>query len=412
MNGHGECRVPTRKARAMRIQKRTGDAFVAGKKNAAGEVSMMPDGVEDLWHAYQLVNVGDQVLCTTFRKITKESSTGSVDSQRVKLRIQVAVIAIDFDPEGGELRLNGTVLSDHDGVRLGSHHTLELEVGRAFTLMKACWDVVALERLEEAHGAAAAAELVAVLVQHGLATVCVISNGMSVIRAKIEAHIPRKGSAIQLTAAGKASDKWNEQLLQAVVRHIDFDAVKCVVLAGPGFVKDQVLTFLFDEAARRELRPLQLSRSKWVTCHASSAYKHALKEVLADPVVIARVADTAAAAEVRVLATFFEQLSSQPDRVTYGYRHVHAALEQGAIAQLLLADDLFRAQHIARRRQYVELVESVRGAGGTVHIFSSFHVSGEQLARFSGVAALLRFPLPLDDILEGDGDGNELAEGQ
>ena len=67
-------------------------------------------------------------------------------------------------------------------------------------------------------------------------------------------------------------------MLQAVVRHIDFDAVKCVVLAGPGFVKDQVLTFLFDEAARRELRPLQLSRSKWVTCHASSAYKHALKE--------------------------------------------------------------------------------------------------------------------------------------
>ena len=61
--------------------------------------------------------------------------------------------------------------------------------------------------------------------------------------------------------------------------------------------------------------------------------------------------------QVRVLATFFEQLSSQPDRVTYGYRHVHAALEQGAIAQLLLADDLFRAQAfpapLPRARAYI-----------------------------------------------------------
>jgi len=43
------------------------------------------------------------------------------------------VTAIDFDPEGGELRLNGTVLGvehrDPSGaVGLGSHHTLEIEV--------------------------------------------------------------------------------------------------------------------------------------------------------------------------------------------------------------------------------------------------------------------------------------------
>ena len=66
---------------------------------------------------------------------------------------------------------------------------------------------------------------------------------------------------------------------------------------------------------------------------------------------------------------------------------------------LLITDDLFRNSDIARRQKFVELVNSVKDSGGTVHVFSSLHVSGEQLAQISGIAAILRFPLPdLEDI--------------
>lgn len=40
------------------------------------------------------------------------------------------------------------------------------------------------------------------------------------------------------------------------------------------------------------------------------------------------------------------------------------------------------------------LVDAVKGGGGEALIFSSMHVSGEQLDKMTGVAALLRFPLP------------------
>ena len=40
------------------------------------------------------------------------------------------------------------------------------------------------------------------------------------------------------------------------------------------------------------------------------------------------------------------------------------------------------------------LVDAVRGAGGEALVFSSMHVSGEQLNQLSGIAAILRFPLP------------------
>jgi hypothetical protein len=75
---------------------------------------------------------------------------------------------------------------------------------------------------------------------------------------------------------------------------------------------------------------------------------------------------------------------------------------------------------VATRQKYVNLVESVKEYGGTVHIFSSMHVSGDrecttmllwyaliivlkvhnltfvctELAQLTGIAAILRFPLP------------------
>ena len=46
------------------------------------------------------------------------------------------------------------------------------------------------------------------------------------------------------------------------------------------------------------------------------------------------------------------------------------------------------------RKKYVRLVESAKENGCEVKIFSSMHVSGESLGQLSGIAAILRFPMP------------------
>ena len=105
----------------------------------------------------------------------------------------------------------------------------------------------------------------------------------------------------------------------------------------------------------------------------------------------------------------------------------------------------FSANDVEKRRKFVTLVDSVRDNGGDVRIFSSLHVSGErkynvfshsinevrvlmnktfststflmyvlkhfflyvsELGQLSGLAAILRFPIPdpeeSDDSSEGD----------
>lgn len=59
-----------------------------------------------------------------------------------------------------------------------------------------------------------------------------------------------------------------------------------------------------------------------------------------------------------------------------------------------------------QRRAYAKLVDGVREAGGDAHIFSGAHVSGEQLDQLTGVAAILRFPLP--DLEDQELDAEDL----
>ena len=235
----------------MKLVKEDPKNFLAGESGTVGQVMLLPEETEDLWHTFNLIAVGDRITSTTFRKVQKESSTGSVDSQKVKMLIAVTVLAVDFDPEGGVLRISGQTCSEHEGLRLGSHHTIELELHRKYSLWKENWDDMYFERVRAAtNGPVATADIAAVLMQQGLANVCLISGGMTITRAKLETHIPTKGNAAVQQGAKKALAKWHEQILQAVLRHIDFGTIKVVILAGPGFVKDAFWEYLRSEAER------------------------------------------------------------------------------------------------------------------------------------------------------------------
>lgn len=234
--------------------------------------------------------------------------------------------------------------------------------------------------------------------QEGLAHIFLVGRSVTTTKARIEASIPRKrGPAI--AGYEKALKKFFENVLQAVLRHSDFTIVRCMVIASPGFTKDQFHSYMLLEAERRELRSIIENKSRIVLAHASSGYKHSLGEVLDAPNVMSMIKDTKAAQEVKALKDFHEMMSSDPARACYGPKHVQVAHEQLAIQTLLLTDELFRNADIQTRKKYVELAESVKNAGGTTHIFSSMHVSGEQLQQLTGIAAILRFPMPeLEDL--------------
>lgn len=365
-------------------------------KNAAGSVTLIPEEAEDMWHAYNLVCVGDSLRSGTIRKVQTESATGSVSVNKVRTMLTIKIEAIDFDTLGCVLRVRGRNITENQYVKMGAYHTLDLELNRKFTLGKLEWDSVSLERIELACDPTKHADLAAVVMQEGLAHLCLITPNMTLVRAKIETNIPRKRKGM-CQQHDKGLTKFYDQIIQVILRHVSFDIVKCVLIASPGFVKDQFSEYMFQQALKLDYKILLDNKSKFVLVHSSSGFKHSLKEVLQDPSIQSKLADTKASGEVKALDDFYQMLQNDPNRAFYGIKPVEKAAEQQSIEVVLISDELFRSQDLKQRKRYVKLVDTVRETGGDVKIFSSLHVSGEQLGQLSGVAAILRYPMPDED---------------
>lgn len=363
------------------------------EKDGSGYVTLMPEQPEDMWHAYNLVAEGDSLRSSTIRKVTTESATGSTGSNRVRTTLTIKIESIDFDTPACMLRVKGRNIVENQYVKMGAYHTLDLELNKKFSLAKSCWDSIVLDRIEIACDPAQHADLAAVIMHEGLANICLVTSSMTLVRAKIEVNIPRKRKGL-CAQHEKGLQKFFDSVMQGILRHVSFDVVKCVLIASPGFVKDQFYEYMFQQAVKLDQKLLLENKSRFVLVHSSSGFKHSLKEILSDPSVASKLADTKAAGEVKALETFYTMLQNEPSRAFYGLNHVLKANEDQAIETLLISDNLFRCQDIAQRKQYVSLVDSVRENGGDVKLFSSLHVSGEQLGLLTGVAAILRFPIP------------------
>ena len=119
---------------------------------------------------------------------------------------------------------------------MGGYHTIDLELNKQFSLEKEEWDVISLDRIKESCDIANKADTAAIVMEEGLAHVCLLTDTMTLVRQKIEKNVPKKGrGTTRLHDTGVL--KFFDQVYQALVMHVDFLLVKAIIIASPGFVK-------------------------------------------------------------------------------------------------------------------------------------------------------------------------------
>jgi len=370
------------------------------EKDMSGSATLIAEESEDLWHLYNMVTKGDTVQAKTLRKIQKEGSTGSVQTEVKKITLTIEVKAVEYDSAGDCIRFSGKNCEESQWVKMGAHHTLEIELNNKVTVGKECWDFMYLQSLDQATDVHKTSEVAVVLIEAGTANFHLLTAVLAKDVHKVCVALPRK--RVTTTGYDKAVIRFFEQVYAGIKDHVDLDVVKCCVLAGPGFVKDDFLTWMMQRANQTGETKFLQKKSMFVSAHASCVHKQALKELLADEQVQKSIANTKAAEHLRALESFYHMVSHEPDRICYGPKQVKEAVDQGAVNTLMVTDSLFRNANLQTRRQYVEMTETVKDMGVTVHIFSSQHVSGQQLAQLSGIAGILRYPMPEIDDIDSD----------
>ncbi|EPZ35645.1 hypothetical protein ROZALSC1DRAFT_28133 [Rozella allomycis CSF55] len=320
------------------------------QKDASGTIKLLPEDLEDMWHIYNLLCIGDKLTCSTIRKVQTESSTGSVDSNKMRLYLTIEIYAIEGDMSMGVIRVNGRVCVENKHVKLGSYHTIDLCINNEFKLFKDEWDIISLERIDQICHVKSKAEIGAVILQDGnysvlrklgLANVCLVTDNMIVVMQRIEVNIPKKrlGSTTQRE---KAQNKFMEQIYNAIIKHIPLADMKAIIIASPGFLKDQLFSYIMKEAQSQNSKIIFDAKNKFLLVHCSTGHKSALSEVLQDPSIQHRLSDTKYAKEIKEFNKFHEMLKHDPDRVTYGFDSVNIAAENHAIKTLFVTDGLFR----------------------------------------------------------------------
>jgi protein pelota len=102
------------------------------------------------------------------------------------------VETVEYDTTACQVRFKGRNIQENQFVKMGAYHTIDLMLNQKFTIGKENWDSIFLDRLDMACDPSRTADVAALIMQEGLAYMCLVTSCMTITKAKIEQHIPRK----------------------------------------------------------------------------------------------------------------------------------------------------------------------------------------------------------------------------
>jgi protein pelota len=320
--------------------------------------------------------------------------------------MQIEVVKIEYDAEQCQLRVQGKNIRENDHIRLGQFHTIEIEKGRPFTITKSEWNTTRLDILRELANPMQNAEIAVVVMQEGLANICLVRATMTKTCAVVTRTIPKKKTSGNTNTGAnqnyeEAMKKFFQDIYAAMILHLHFDTLKVILIGSPGFLNEQFLTYFQERSVREDEHWLQRNeqKQKIIKVHCSTGYKSAVEEILSDPSIAERLQNVRAVQDIQCLKQFETILTTDVDRACYGWQVVHYAAFHDAIDTLLITDALCCSSNFEQRRACDALIQHVVQQGGKMIRFSSMHASGERLASLTGIAAILRYPFPDIDLL-------------
>jgi protein pelota len=372
------------------------------KKTNKGAITVLPNTEEDIWYLYNILMPGDVIKVTSFRKVKKKDGDYGVKKvDRKQIVLTVGVMSVDFqsDERGTSLNLKTKNLNENEWVMLGQIQTIEIKLFSKLQIIKENWDAKSLELIDEASDELHGVDSLVMLFDDGYASFYYIKKNFTKQCAKIVKSLPKKKSNM-MDIYNKRIEEFDQKIWRHIFETYDLNAIKVVVIGGPGNAKNRFLDRLKNYDAIEtdaKFKNMALTfQHKFVAITTSSTFKSAINEIMKDQKGRALLEDTKAVKEMEKLEAFFTTMQKNPNCAVYGDKEVAFASESGAIKLLLISDGLVRAKNFSKRKKYAKLVEEIEASGAEVYVLNENHASGQKLKEITGIAAILKFPIDLD----------------
>jgi protein pelota len=331
-------------------------------RGSHGEVRLFAESVDDLWHLSHLVRPGDLVFATTFRSVELvQDKIRPEKPEKRPVRLGIRVEGVAFHQYSNRLRISGVI---QHGVDEGSHHTINLDAGTELSVIKH-WRQVDMDRIDRAVKATSSGAVHILAVEEGEAELY-----------RIRQYGPELVSTLTQGSSKGADSGSARGLLFERVSQLLADVTGTVVIAGPGFVKDEAAKYL-----KEKIPDLG---DRCITVETRRSGRGAVTEALGKGVLERITGDLQLKREAELLETFLERMG-KGEPVAYGRTEVEEAVTNGAAEQVLVIDEM------VRNRQVADLLDRAEHVRAKVTVFSSLFDPGQQLAALGGIAAVLRY---------------------
>ncbi len=342
-----------------------------------GKIEVVPETLDDLWHLSHIVEVGDNASSKTTRRIQDNTGDKLRSDRGVKKTFYLGldIENISFHLFTGKLRLTGVITrGPEDLIPLGSHHTLEVKLNTPITIKKDRWPKWAIKRLNQAIDASKKLAAIIVVMEDDSATLGLMRQ------FGIEYYGPIKGHVSGKRILDKNRQKNIVQFYEKVIESIEkFDSIQNIIIAGPGFVKNDFYDYIKDK--HKDLAQKAIIES------TGSGGRVGIAEVLKKGTVEKLTSENRVALEMMAIDNLLSEIGKNSSKIVYGLKQTTNAINMGAVSELLVLDTKVASENMG------EMMDMVENMKGEVMVISSEHEGGKQLESLGGMAAILRYEI-------------------
>ncbi|MCQ5337518.1 MAG: mRNA surveillance protein pelota [Candidatus Methanomethylicia archaeon] len=346
-------------------------------KNKTIEIEV--EDTEDMWHLYNLIDIGDNVCGYTTREIRIAKGDGTEERcGRKRIYLCIEVEDVYFQSFTENLRIHGKIISCPDDIFIrGSYHTFSVKVGDRLKIIKKTWLSFHEERLSLAEKKERKNAII-ITIDEENADIFLVKDYYLHHYMSIPSHI--SGKYLEDNKRSSERLKYLNNIAKEIMRLLEKEEYY-VIIGGPGFTKNDLFSILKDK------------NIKVIIEEASSIGPAGAREILKRGALLKIFKESRLLRDIKLIDELLFRLAKKPNLITYGIEEVKRAVEQGAVDSLLISDKLFKKLNINEKLIIEEICKKVENYGGKVYFIGSEHEKGIQFFNLGGIAAFLRFPI-------------------
>ncbi|MEO9308773.1 MAG: mRNA surveillance protein Pelota [Nitrososphaera sp.] len=338
-------------------------------------ISFLVEEPDDLLTLRRIIKKGDRIVSDTTRVIKQEKDFARPDrGERIKIRIMLQVEKIALDAVFDKLRIHGTILeSSSEAVSKGLHHSILVNIGDSFNVMKKKWLPVELKLTQSKDES------------FGFVLVAIDKGDCGIGRLK-GTHLQLLQNMYSGSSGKQYKTDFNIQTFfenVANALNITLQENDSIIIFGPGETKRQFSNFLQKTpvAKKHKIQLVDGIDSGGEDGIYSFIRSKSMQQILGQSK-LAKVAS--------ILEQVMIKASTKSKKFTMGFEETKKANQFGAVESLIFSEKVIQTHN---EEEVIEFLNDAESKGVHIYALDSSTDIGLQVSGLGGMVSLLRFPV-------------------